>query len=125
MRRIKVVESRSFPDREFKVWDFTVSHKQIIIRSLGPEENSPNLDLHFRGVDFLSIPTVFLGLSINTATEAEVLQAQQLLAPRGCTPESVWVLESRGRRYFVVAAALDIAETDYPMMSTALIHPVP
>lgn len=115
--------SRSFPDREFKVWDYAVSHRQMVIRSLGPEEDSPNLDLHFRGVEFMRAPTVFKGLSVVPATEAEVAEAEALVAPRRCDPAMVWVLESAGNRHLVVAESLDVAETDFPMMSTALIHP--
>lgn len=114
----------SFPDREFKVWDYTVSHKQMVIRSLGPEEDSPNLDLHFRGVEFVRAPTVFRGLAVVSPTEQEIVEVLTLLAPKRCEPDMIWVLESGGRRHIVVAAALEISETDYPMMSTALIHPV-
>ena len=114
---------RSFPDREFKIWDYLVSHRQMVIRSLGPEEDSPNLDLHFRGVEFVRAPTVFRGLSVVPPTGAEVADAEALVAPRRCDQSMVWVLESGGHRHLVVAKSLDVGETDFPMMSTALIHP--
>ena len=114
---------RSFPDREFKIWDYLVSHRQMVIRSLGPEEDSPNLDLHFRGVEFVRVPAVFSGLSVVAPTDAEVADAEALVAPRGCNRAMVWVLESGGHRHLVVAESLDVGETDFPMMSTALIHP--
>jgi len=117
------MDARSFPDRRFKVWDYAVSHQQMVIRSLGPDEGSPNLDLHFRGVEFVRAPTVFHGLSVVDPTDDEIAGVQESLAPRGCRPDMVWVLESGGHRHIVVAADLNIAETDYPMMSTALIHP--
>ncbi len=72
--RVAAVELPSFPDREFKVWDYAVSHKQMVIRSLGPEEGSPNLDLHFRGVEFVCAPTVFRGLAVVPPTDQEVAE---------------------------------------------------
>ena len=66
-----IAVERSFPDREFKIWDYLVSHRQMVIRSLGHEEDSPNLDLHFRGVEFVRVPTVFRGLSVVSPTGAD------------------------------------------------------
>lgn len=117
------MDRHSYPDREFKIWDYSVSHKQMVIRSLGVGEDSPNLDLHFRGVEFLRAPTIFAGLVLVEPTDEEVIEVRSVLTPRVCAAETVWVLESAGQRHIVVAADLEIAETDYPMMSTALIHP--
>ena len=119
------VEVRSFPDRDFKIWDYSVSHRQMVIRGLGPAEGSPNVDLHFRGVAFMRIPAIFRGLSLVAATPEEIAEAQRSVELGRCDPETVHVLESAGHRYLVVAASLDVAETDHPMMSTALIHPGP
>ena len=82
-----------------------------------------NLDLLFRGVEFVRAPTIFNGLSVIDPTEAEVAEAQALVSPRLCDRSMVWVLESCGSRHLVVADALGIAETDFPLMTTALIHP--
>lgn len=118
-----IAVEHSFSDREFKIWDYLVSHRQMVIRSLGPEEDSPNLDLHFRGVEFVRAPTVFRGLSVVAPTDAEVAEAEALVGPPGFDRFTVWVLESGEHRHLVVAESLDVAETDFPTMSTALIHP--
>lgn len=116
---------RSFPDRSFKVWDFSVSHQQMVIRSLGPQEGSPNLDLHFRGVEYLRIPVVLNGLSIEEPTESETAEVRNVLSSRQAANSTLWVLVSSGQRYLVAASHLEISENLYPMMSTALIHPSP
>lgn len=117
------MKSFSFPDRRFKIWDYLVSHQQLIVRSPGPDQGSPNLDLHFTGVMFVRAPVAFQGLAVLAPTLAEAEEMQALLAPAKCELEWVHILESGGRRYVIVAASLSISETDYPMMSTALIHP--
>ena len=76
--------THSFPDRLFKVWDYLVSHKQMVIRSLGPEEGSLNLDLHFTGVEYVRVPTILDGLSVVTPTENEIAEAKAVVAPRRC-----------------------------------------
>jgi hypothetical protein len=45
------------------------------------------------------------------------------MEPRKCDASTVWVLESGQHRHLIVADVLEVSETDYPMMVTALIHP--
>ena len=113
----------SYPSRDFKVWDYLVSHKQMVIRSLGPTEGSANLDFHFRGVEYFRAATVFRGLSVVAPTAEELDEAKRAMEPRKCEASMVWVLESGRHRHLVVADVLEVSETDYPMMVTALIHP--
>ena len=94
--------THSFPDRLFKVWDYLVSHKQMVIRSLGPEEGSLNLDLHFTGVEYVRVPTILDGLSVVTPTENEIAEAKAVVAPRRCGRSMVWILESGENRHLVV-----------------------
>lgn len=117
------METQTFPDRVFKIWDYAVSHRQMVIRSLGPDEGSANLDLHFKGVDYVSTSAVFKGLSVVRPTEEEVVCVAAAMQAESVGAERVWVLESEGIRHVVVADSMDLSETDFPMMSTALIHP--
>jgi len=111
-----------FPERTFKVWDYVVSHKQMVIRSPRREGGPPNLDLYFRGVAYFRSVTLFEGLSIVEPTDAEIAEAQEAVAPRRCDPDWVRVLESGGQRNLVVADRLEVGETDFPLMSTVLDH---
>src|SRR4051794_11561024 len=58
-------------DRPFQLWDYTVSHRQLLLRSpIAPRTStSPrfttNVDLVFWGVESLSIPTWFEGLQVS------------------------------------------------------------
>jgi hypothetical protein len=44
------MDTYSFPDRNFRVWDRLVSHDRMVIRSPGPDWHGPHLDLEFWGV---------------------------------------------------------------------------
>jgi hypothetical protein len=69
-------------------------------------------------------PSQFRGLSIIQPGEAEIDEVAAVGLP-GFDPATVRVLESNGNRFVVVAAGFSVAETSYPMMVTALIHPCP
>jgi len=51
-------------DGQFRVWEFWVSHSMLLIRSAHSDEPSQNVDLVFHGVNFMSIPSLFRGLTV-------------------------------------------------------------
>ena len=117
------IETRIFPNRSFEVWDYLVSHKQLIIRSPGTEPGQLHIDLYFRGVHYLQCPSWFVGLSITQPTGTELQRFERSLGPSRFERPWLRVLESGGERHFVVAALLKVGETDYPLMVTPLVHP--
>jgi hypothetical protein len=51
-------------DRHFQVWRFTVSHSQLLLRSVKGRGHSTRIDVLFKGVDTIELPTSFDGLRI-------------------------------------------------------------
>ena len=119
----RVQEPYSFPERNFQIWDYRVSHAQMVIRSPGENWDGPHLDLHFSDVGYMRIPTLLRGLSIVPATEGELTEAMLAMGEGRFDASWVWILKSAGSRHLVVAGSLLVAEANYPMMSTALVHP--
>lgn len=108
--------------RRFRVWDYGVSHGQLVLRSPGEEEGGPHLDLHFSGVEYLRLPTYLTGIRLVTAGAVELDEvAGALPAPRREGRE-IFVLSSEARRFVVVATELRIVETEGPRMLTAIVH---
>ena len=59
-------------DRDFQVWRFEVGHGRLLLRSTkGPFSNS-RIDLFFKNVSFINIPTVLKGVSLVVADESEL-----------------------------------------------------
>ncbi len=58
--------------RTFKVWDYNVSHKQLLLRSPLTNGEINNIDIVFWGVEFISIPTIMDGLVLRKLTMVEV-----------------------------------------------------
>ena len=52
-------------NRDFQLWEYKVSHGQLLIRSPKDELHSKNLDLIFRGVQFISSPRHFRGIVLS------------------------------------------------------------
>jgi hypothetical protein len=53
----------SFQGR-FQLWSFTVSHSQILIRSVKSEKRQTRIDVLFKDVSSLSLPTILDDFSI-------------------------------------------------------------
>ena len=51
-------------NRSFKIWDYNVSHKQLLIRSPRTNGETENIDIVFWGVELIALETSFEGLSL-------------------------------------------------------------
>lgn len=105
--------------RDFRMWDFRVSHDQLLLRSPKTADNPRNLDVAFVGVEFVGLPTMLERLAIDDAQEADFRRADAALGvavPR----HRVFVIESGARRYIVVAAAMKVFENDLDLFESSL-----
>lgn len=50
--------------RHFQVWLYTVSHGQLLLRSVKSADHATRIDLLFKAVEFVEIPTSFDGLQV-------------------------------------------------------------
>jgi hypothetical protein len=51
-------------DRRFQLWSYRVSHSQLLLRSVKDAEHTSRIDVLFKGVDALDLPTRLDGLVI-------------------------------------------------------------
>lgn len=65
-------------DRKFEMWLYAVSHGQLLLRSNRSNELTTRIDVLFKNVASISLPTVFEGLSLAEVTidEARNLNIQ-------------------------------------------------
>ena len=66
-------------DRRFQLWNYTVSHCSLLLRSTKSDGFRTRIDVLFKGVCEFHLPTSFTGLSIAEASEAD---AQKLCSLR-------------------------------------------
>jgi len=112
-------------DRTFKVWEFQVSHGQLLIRSpkapasRDKPEQTTNLDIIFLLVDYLAVPKILEGIELVAANQSE-LNALACLMGKIPSSNSVCIIESGGRRFPIVAANVTIKENTWDIFESPL-----
>jgi hypothetical protein len=61
-------------DRYFKVWQYTVSHRRLLLRSSRDRPPDTRIDIHFGNVDLLLLRPAYDGLVIRQAGDEECEQ---------------------------------------------------
>ena len=86
----------SFPDRNFQLWEYKVSHGSLLIRSPKSPGISKNVDLICVGVEYLASPRHIRGFDLVNGTAEEIQELSQLLG-KDVAASSVRVILSEGR----------------------------
>jgi hypothetical protein len=94
----------------FKLWEYRVSHSQLLIRCPKVSEASRNVDLKFYNVEYIDLPHAFHDLQIDEANQDEIAFASTRLG-KPVDKERIVVLKSRERRHMVIAGAFVISES--------------
>jgi hypothetical protein len=58
--------------RTYQLWRYAVGHGQLLLRSTKSADRPTRVDVLFKNVAVLNLPTHFDGISISEASEAEV-----------------------------------------------------
>jgi hypothetical protein len=110
-------------DRVFKVWEYQVSHGQLLIRSpqapatnTSPERTT-NVDLVCLGVEYMALPRAFRGLALVHPTRNELEQLESLLG-RPIDSSNVRMLASEGKRFPVIASSFSLSENDWDIFES-------
>jgi len=61
-----------FPELMFRLWEFKVSHNQLLLRSSKKKFQSRNIDIAFVGVGYVEIPTKLDGITICQPSANEI-----------------------------------------------------
>lgn len=94
--------------RRFQVWLYSVSHAQLLLRANPRHGGDERIEVLFKAVRWMGIPTVLDGLTIREVERAEVAGELPLsgAADERIRPEyRFYVLEGAGYRGVVVALA--------------------
>jgi hypothetical protein len=102
--------------RQFQVWAYTVSHGQLLLRSTKTEEMPTRIDILFKPVSFMELPTLFHGI---TVCEVESGDADGILGRIQASEyhiiykhQKVYKLSSGDVVAYVVASAFVVHEDD-------------
>ena len=110
-------------DRLFKIWEYQISHGQLLIRSpqVPASGTSPglltNVDLVCMGVDYMAVPRVLHGIDLVAPTPDEI-QHLELLLGVTIAPEHIKIVASSGQRFPIVASSFSLVENDWDIFES-------
>lgn len=100
----------NWSDRRFQVWGYTVSHGQLLLRSNKDRHEATRVDLLFKNVTIMKLPSYFKGLTVSESTvEAIGLGDHQA---EWTLNQKVYRLRAQGFEGYVVAGFMDVHEDD-------------
>ena len=71
------------------------------------------------GVEYLSLPTKLQGITIGEADDDDVRTIEKAVS-RAVSKDRIFVLQSGGGRYLILAAAMKVFENDLDMFESSL-----
>lgn len=119
--RKKLTSQKS--DRTFQVWEYQISHGQLLIRSpkapatkTSPELRT-NVDLVCLGVEYMAMPRALRGLELLAPSSDEIHHLEALLG-KAIEPDNVKILASEGKRFPIVASTFSLWENDWDIFKS-------
>lgn len=106
-------------DRRFRLWDYNVSHKQLLLRSPGSPDAGSNVDIVMWGVEYLDLPTSLDGVAMASASAEELGRAERALG-KAVDGSRVFCLVSGDRRSVVVAGGFKVLENELDPFESSL-----
>jgi len=107
-------------ERRFRVWDYNVSHDQMLIRSPHGADDPMNLDIRFRGVEYVDLASTMEGISLEQPTDRDYEAVAERMGMSVQHPNKLFVLVTGGIRYYVVAAHMSVQENLLDYMESSL-----
>ena len=113
-------------DRHFQLWEYLVSHGQLLIRSPKTPQvgdrpaQSTNVDLIFVAVEYIGLPHSMNGLELIEATAEEDAAIRQLVEKPYLEKLKVYVLLSEGKRFYVMGIFGGLWENDWDSFESPL-----
>lgn len=107
-------------DRHFKLWDYSVSHMQMLLRSPRTPDIETNIDVVFWGVEFVELPTSLLGIEIIAASSGDASDLRARLK-RNVEPGGLFRVVSSGNSYVVVASGFTVFQNMLDIFDSTVI----
>ena len=108
-------------DRYFIVFDFMISHGQLLLRASKDENELRNIDIIFFGVRYIQLFTSFMGLSIRIVNDNKnVLSYNSLNSFLNDDANCLFEIESRNEKFYIGASYLKVYENELEFNETSL-----
>lgn len=105
---IKLLDSK----RHFQIWEYTVGHKQLLLRSVKATGLPTRIDILFKNVAAIHLCTTLDGLTISEAAEVQMIDLQLQTNPQILAGRKAFVVRGADFEGYVVAGTLAWHEDD-------------
>lgn len=93
-------------DRTFQLWSYTVGHSRLLLRSTKSEQRGTRVDILFKNVANINLPTVIEDLNVERADAATTRALARSLGSADLGERQVFLVRGRNCDGYVVAGAL-------------------
>jgi hypothetical protein len=107
----------------FKVWEYRVSHKQLLLRRPKATDSSKNLDVMFSNVQYMDLPSTLPDLEIEEPNKDDIAFAESRAGKKALKNDKVFVLKSDNRRHVIVAGDVAVRESSMGLFESPFTLP--
>lgn len=111
--------------RNFQLWEYFVSHSQLLIRSPKTSDSEKNVDILFSGVKYISLPCSFSsrdGLVLQEGSQVDLLSFTSLTSFPDAENRLFWLICGESK-HVVIADVCEISEKDGGFMENSIKRP--
>jgi len=98
--------------RSFQMWKYTVSHSELLLRSTKASGVATRVDVFFKNVAAIHLPTIMDGLAVSEATDDGKSELDLQIDPSRLKERKVFVIRGYDFVGYVIAGAIAWHEDD-------------
>jgi hypothetical protein len=107
-------------ERYFTMFDFLISHGQLLLRASKDEDYNINIDIIFYDVKFIQLCTSLPGLSIKLISNNKGLINEYVKSIISNNDNYIYEVRAKGEKYYVTASFVRVFENDLEFNETSL-----
>lgn len=107
-------------DRYFTVFDYLVSHGQLLIRSDKRKGGKENIDIIFFDTTFVQLFTMLYGITIRLVDKFEVVNYNSVIDYLSHEENNLFEIESSEEKYYIAASFVKVFENVLEFNETSL-----
>jgi hypothetical protein len=108
-------------NRHFTIFDFRISHGQLLLRSSKDDNNIKNIDIVFFGVRYIQLFTSFPGLSIRSIEgKDDLINYDSVNAYLKNEKNHLFEIETKSEKFYIAASFFKIYENELEFNETSL-----
>ncbi len=107
-------------ERYFTVWEYIVSHGQLLLRSDKRAGYDENIDIIFYDTSFIQLFTSLQGIIVRVVDKKSITNYNTLNEYLSYETKNLFEIESNGEKYYIAASFVKVYENDLAFHETSL-----